>query len=97
MKIRFDEAARLELADAASWYAADSVRNAERFLAAYESLAAAIVAMPERFPKVAREARGARFKRYPYTIIFVHDQEGIWIGAIAHVKRRPGYWLNRLA
>ena len=97
MNVLYDDAAKRELADAVTWYAADSAHNAERFLAAVESLTSVIAAMPERFPRIAREARRARLKHFPYMIIYVHDEQGLWIGALAHVKRRPGYWLERLA
>jgi hypothetical protein len=36
-------------------------------------------------------------RRFPYTIIFTGTDLSIEVTAIAHAKRKPGYWLNRLA
>jgi toxin ParE1/3/4 len=36
-----------------------------------------------------------RFRRFPYTIYYVELEESIWIAAVAHQKRRPGYWSKR--
>ena len=35
-------------------------------------------------------------EKFPYLIFYVNDSELIWIMAIAHGKRRPNYWKNRL-
>lgn len=34
--------------------------------------------------------------RFPYQIIFFSYQENLWIIAVAHHKRFPEYWKNRL-
>ena len=34
-------------------------------------------------------------KRFPYVIYYVELTDAIWIMAIAHVRRRPGYWKRR--
>ena len=34
--------------------------------------------------------------RFPYLVIYAYLKERIWIIAIAHCKRRPGYWKNRI-
>ena len=34
--------------------------------------------------------------RFPYLVIYAYLKERIWIIAIAHCKRRPGYWKDRI-
>ncbi len=34
--------------------------------------------------------------RFPYSIIFRVDSDRIYVIAVAHAKRRPGYWKDRL-
>jgi toxin ParE1/3/4 len=34
-------------------------------------------------------------RRFPYTIFYLDLEDCIWIAAVAHQKRRPGYWQNR--
>jgi hypothetical protein len=48
---------------------------------------------------VAVDQRGTRKRRlyhFPYTVYYVEFDESIWIVAIAHQKRRPGYWTDRV-
>jgi hypothetical protein len=35
-------------------------------------------------------------KRYPYFVVFRELPRKIQIIAVAHAKRRPGYWTKRL-
>ena len=33
---------------------------------------------------------------FPYSIIYAQLDEIVFVLAVAHASRRPGYWLNRL-
>lgn len=33
--------------------------------------------------------------RFPFSVIYLELPDVIWIAAIAHDKREPGYWRNR--
>ncbi len=53
---------------------------------------------PERFPFV-RELQGvqrARLRRFPFSILYVNNPGRLWVVAVAHGSRRPGYWQERL-
>ncbi len=54
---------------------------------------------PQRFPFLAAcpKARKCRLARFPFSIYYVERSEDIWVLAVAHAKRRPGYWVERLA
>jgi plasmid stabilization system protein ParE len=41
--------------------------------------------------------RQLRLRTFPYNIIYVVDGDEIVIVAVAHHRRRPGYWRGRLA
>jgi hypothetical protein len=41
-------------------------------------------------------ARRVSVKRFPYSIVFIHHDDDLWVVAFAHDRRRPGYWRNRL-
>lgn len=34
-------------------------------------------------------------RRFPFTLFFVELESTFWIAAVAHHKRRPGYWMGR--
>ena len=52
---------------------------------------------PERFgfvPKLG-DLRKVRLKHFPFSILYVDRVDHVWIVAIAHGSRRPGYWEER--
>ncbi|MCP4594404.1 MAG: hypothetical protein GY842_27045 [bacterium] len=42
------------------------------------------------------KVRRASLSRFPYALVFIELDEEIRVLAVAHDKRRPGYWLDRL-
>jgi len=43
------------------------------------------------------EARRRVLRRFPYSIVFLLEPAEIVIVAVAHHKRRPGYWIGRVS
>jgi toxin ParE1/3/4 len=43
-----------------------------------------------------RGTRRILLHRYPYSVVFREVPEMIQVIAVAHAKRRPGYWAKRL-
>ena len=41
--------------------------------------------------------RSWKVKRFPFRIVYLDQTERIWIVAVAHLSRKPNYWLERLA
>jgi hypothetical protein len=35
-------------------------------------------------------------QRFPFSVVYLDDPESVTIVAIAHSKRKPGYWKDRL-
>ena len=33
---------------------------------------------------------------FPYAVIYVEKPDSVWIVAVMHTKRQPGYWRERL-
>lgn len=51
---------------------------------------------PQLFP--ARPTDGLRkcpVRRFPYAVYYLELDVEIWVAAVAHRKRRPGYWAGR--
>ncbi|MCO5164774.1 MAG: type II toxin-antitoxin system RelE/ParE family toxin [Planctomycetes bacterium] len=94
--IRRHPEAEAELLAAAEWYDDEAELGAD-FLAEVREFSARIAGAPESFPAdpEIEEVRRARLKRFPYWLVFaVHDAE-IFVVAVAHVRREPGYWRTR--
>jgi plasmid stabilization system protein ParE len=39
--------------------------------------------------------RQMRVRKFPYKVVYRNQQDGIEVIAVAHGKRRPGYWKGR--
>jgi len=52
---------------------------------------------PSRFSRFSAPARRALARRFPYSVVYVDEPEHVWIVAVMHAKRRPGYWRERLS
>lgn len=90
-----------ELTDAAVWYESRRPGLARQFLQAFETVLRLIESRPSSFPRLLDTSpelnvRRALLPRFPYASVFLELPSEIRIVAIAHVKRRPGYWLNRI-
>ena len=51
---------------------------------------------PQVFPQHNEAGlRKCFVRRFPYTIFYLELADQIWIAAVAHQRRRPGYWRSR--
>ena len=80
---------------AVDWYAKRSIRAAQRFLEELEIAIAGIEQAPDRWPRFDGEARRVLLRRFPYLVIYRVLPDRIEILAVAHGRRRPGYWRDR--
>jgi toxin ParE1/3/4 len=71
---------------------------ADRFKNAVEHALTAISADPLRYPpsRDVPQAQRIRLVRFPFSIIYIDRPDSVWVVAVAHGSRRPGYWLARL-
>jgi toxin ParE1/3/4 len=85
-----------ELHDAAAFYTLKA--NAElglAFVAEFERAANLVLATPLLGAVFRGPRRRYIFRRFPYSIIYRATVEELQILAVAHHRRRPGYWINR--
>ena len=90
-----------ELNEAATWYEERSEGLGTELLDEVEKVLQRIGALPESFPRLLDvpedlEIRRALLPRFPYALVFTPTGVEIQVIAVAHLKRRPGYWLNRV-
>ena len=98
MRWRFHPEALREAEDAATYLSDRSIWMGERFAEAVEVGIQAILKRPDSYPVIADGVRVFRLKRFPYHLYYVLsvDRKDIVIYAVAHTKRRSGYWQERL-
>lgn len=92
----FDSEAKDEFRAAAAYYEAQRPGLGDDFVAEVEQAVQRIAQIPQAFP--LHDPSGIRkcvLPRFPYTIFFLELDDRIWIAAVAHQRRRPGYWAHR--
>ena len=86
-----------EYVHAVQCYADIALKLGSRFHDEIDRLIGEVCADPERFRKFDPPAQRHFSRDFPYAVIFLNKPDRIWIVAVMHMKRRPGYWRKRLA
>jgi toxin ParE1/3/4 len=86
-----------ELREAMRWYETRRAGLGLELVGVVERALVRIAETPAQFPgwPAAPRWRRAVLDRFPYAVVFEERAEGIEVVAVAHGKRRPGYWLAR--
>jgi toxin ParE1/3/4 len=91
--------ARVELQESVNFYRNRGGEHwAERFKQRVAEGLNVIASKPEGHPPETGLAgvQKLRLKQFPFSLIFVNRTDYVWVVAIAHGSRRPGYWKNRI-
>jgi plasmid stabilization system protein ParE len=94
-KPHITSAAEWDFSEALCWYSERSQRAAEGFETEFDRALEMIAADPRRFPYCDKRHRFYLMDRYPYQIIYREEHNEVLVIAIAHAKRKPGYWEGR--
>ena len=86
-----------EYDEAAAWYEEQRDGLGGEFSDAIETAIRSILSDPGRLQPLEGNLRVFRLKRFHYHLIYrwTPDKDLILVVAIAHQKRRPGYWQGR--
>jgi toxin ParE1/3/4 len=85
-----------EFAGAVRYYSEISPNLGVRFYRDMEQLFREVCATPTRFRKFDPLARRHLSRDFPYAVIYLERSDSLWIVAVMHMKRCPGYWRGRL-
>ena len=80
---------------ARAWYLARNVEAGDAFMAELDTAIARIEQAPNQWPPYLGGTRRYLFHRFPFFVVFRETASRIEIVAVAHARRRPGYWLGR--
>lgn len=102
MTLQLLDEAKEELGESAHRYEEKRSGLGDEFVDAVERALTVIEKRPRQFTRLSvsnpeREIRRCVLKRFPYLIIFEILSEEILVVAIAHGKRKPNYWKDRLS
>lgn len=96
MRHEFHPEALLEFEEAVQFYKERGHRLSRRFVQEIRTTIAKIMATPERWRVVEQDVHVCRARVFPCAVLYTIETDCILIVAIAHGKRRPGYWRHRL-
>jgi len=91
----FHPEAQAEYEEAIGWYQVRSPQASMRFEAEVDRVIRVIESNPEIFPKCDDLHRYAVLWRFPYSIVYQHWIDHVYVIAVAHGGRLPGYWKHR--
>ena len=92
---KFHPDADAELEEASLFYESRLSGLGKAFAAEIEQTIALVREFPESGTPVGSRRRRVVIARFPYSIIYRQDPDAIVIVAVAHQRRRPGYWRRR--
>ncbi|WP_373065462.1 type II toxin-antitoxin system RelE/ParE family toxin [Gemmatimonas sp.] len=94
--LTFHQEALVELRDAVRYYGARLPQLGADFVAEVRRVTALVVLRPHAGEPMARGRRRWRCERFPYAAVYRVAPDGsIRVLAVAHHRRRPGYWRAR--
>ena len=80
---------------AVRWYEDKQAILSLRFIAEIRHTLRRITAHPYEFPLVSEVVRRALLFRFPYSIYFKFDANGVIIIAVLHQRQSASLWMNR--
>ena len=93
--VDFHRRAVAELKAVVSYYRRQGAAVSESFSAEVERAIGLVAEAPERWPPYLEETRRFLLRRFPFSVVYVVRGTTIYVLAVAHAKRRPGYWTRR--
>lgn len=89
--------ARAEYVEVQSWYLEHGGPSAaERFLAEFVRVSATLEQNPKLWAEYEPGIRRALFRRFPYALHYMLQSDHVYVLALTHQRRKPGYWRDRI-
>ena len=96
MRVRFESEAEEELSEATAYLAARSPHAAQRFLTDVDRALQLLLQFPRMGTPLADNLRHFSLRVFPYRLVYRVEGEELRIYAVAHFRRKPGYWRKRI-
>jgi len=93
--VEFHPDAAEEARDAVAYYEAKRPGLGDDFRAELEAALVLIQQSPQMYAIESGAVRLCPLHRFPFSIYYEELTDRIWIAAVAHQRRRPGYWARR--
>ncbi len=88
--------AEQEMLEAAKYYESQAAGLGMDYLFEIERAVVAIAEFPMTWPKIEGELRRRLVRKFPFGILYRIEPKEIVVVAVAHLRRKPGYWRERI-
>lgn len=85
----------IEVKTSYEWYQNQAGGLGDDFLHELESAYQTIVELPDTWPKFNKHYRRFLLGKFPFSVIYRENNNSIFVVAVMHNSRKPGYWKNR--
>jgi toxin ParE1/3/4 len=96
MKYKFHPEAELELDEAATFYEAGMSGLGGVFSDEVERVINVLLEHPELGARADDDLRHFVLRRFPFSVVYAAADQFLYVVAIAHGSRKPGYWKARM-
>jgi len=88
--------AEVELWEAVDYYETRCPGLGLDFLRQVEAGLITVRISPDLWPVREDGTRRYLLHRFPYVVVYLHLEDRLWVIAVAHCRRKPGYWTDRI-
>jgi hypothetical protein len=81
---------------ALAWYRDRSLITAINFESAIEQAVERVRESPQRWPIYFEDFRRYTVRQFPFSLVYWDFSSETVVFAVAHGRRRPGYWMDRV-
>jgi len=93
--LRFHPEVSSEIKASYRWYQEQAEGLGEDFLNELELAYSAIIEFPQSWSPFHKGFRRFLLSRFPFSVIYREKDKLIYVVAVMHNSRKPGYWSNR--
>jgi len=93
--VEFHPLAADEAVAAERWYRERNEKAAARFQRELDRIVELIAERPETAPPYIGNSRRFLLRRFPFFVVYRVYDGHVQVVAVAHARRRPGYWVHR--
>lgn len=95
MRVEFHPRAEEEFIEEAAYYEEQVAGLGNSFISELEAAAISLEDHPRMGAESESPFRYLPMRRFPHSLIYTVEANQIWVLAVAHQSRRPGYWRER--
>lgn len=93
--VKYHEAAEEELLNEIAYLELRLPGLGRRFYTEIQRAENLVAQFPESGPEISPGIRKFVVRVFPFSLIYAIEKDSVLVLAVAHQRRRPGYWLRR--